>query len=73
METQATEIIHLKTVKAEQENKIHLLEEKKNTLDRDITLKNKLVSEVEIKMRATQDDSDINKYTIHEQSKVLTE
>ncbi len=60
-------------MKAEQENKIHLLEEKKNTLDRDINLKNKLVSEVEIKMRATQDESDINKYTIHEQSKELTE
>jgi len=51
MENQSTEIIHLKTIKTENESKISLLEEKKGTLEREINLKNKLVMDVEARMR----------------------
>eukprot|EP00347_Sterkiella_histriomuscorum_P012772 403367281 len=73
IEEQATDIIHLKVIKAENENKIHLLEEKKATMEREVNLKNNLVAEIEKRMKETQDESDLNKYQIHEQSKELTE
>ncbi|CDW73527.1 UNKNOWN [Stylonychia lemnae] len=73
MEEQATEIIILKTIKAENESKIQLLEEKKNTQEREIGLKNKLVQDMEDRMKKIQDENDLVKYQIHDQSKQLTE
>lgn len=66
IEEQSTDIIHLKTIKAENENKIHLLEEKKATMEREVNLKNNLVQDVEKRMKETQEESDLNKYQIHE-------
>ena len=50
---QTGEIIKLKTRCTDNESKIELLEEKKNTLEREVALKNKLVTEIEVKMRKT--------------------
>jgi hypothetical protein len=45
--------VKLKTKKAENEARIELLEEKKQTLEREVGLKNKLVMDIEVKMKKT--------------------
>ena len=53
IEANNSELIQLKTQKAEHEAKIELLEEKKATLEREINLKNKLVQDLEARMKRT--------------------
>lgn len=73
IDEQSAEILKVKTKNTEQEARIELLDEKKNTLERDVTIKNKLIADIENKMKKTQDESDLMKYQVHEQNKLMTE
>lgn len=71
--SQIDEITELRTIKAENESKILYNEEKLNSIQRELVIKNKQVNEYEHRYSKTQDELDLTKYKLQEAFKDITE